>query len=364
MRKPRVLCVSTALLGNAVMTENIVRAINRVPGIEATFVILSVEDFSRYPAPWWARLTDPWHAQFIVRSKTAPERKQPFDILFVNGWESVIALRDLAHRMPAAAMMDVVPATIDRQLRQRGRDGWKRRLAHSVHHRAFRSAAADFNRFLPYGSDCAASLIEDYGVAPNRCSVTLPPKDLAEWTPAPKDFIAPWRLLFVGNDFERKGGLFLLELYSQYLAQSCQLTIVSNDSQLASIQLPSGVHWVRGATREQLRDLYRSSHLFLFPTRQDFAPQVLVEAAASGLPAIGTRLGGIPDLIQDGQTGFVMPRDSSAAQWAKNIHGLLADPGTLEAMSARTRQFAESELGLERFDRHIAAVIADLRELQ
>jgi glycosyltransferase involved in cell wall biosynthesis len=361
MSNTKVLCVFTSLLGNIEATKALTRALDRVPGLDPTYVILSVEDYVNYPAPWWARLTNPWHSEFIARRKTELERKQQFDLLLVFGWENAVAFRDLAHRIPAAVMMDAVPATMDRQLRQRGLDSWKRRLAHWVHHRAFRSAAAEFDQFLPKSSDCAASLERDYGVDPSRCSVTLAPQDLGWWAPPLRSLTPPWRMLFAGNDFERKGGDFLLRLYSEHLAKECTLTILSNDPALPSRQLPQGVRLVRGATREQVREAYWDSHLFLFPTRQDFTPFVVAEAAAAGLPSLATSVDGISDLIKDGETGFVLPREAATGQWAEKIHRLLADPEALRSMSDQTRRFAEERLSLERFDQLVADVIARLR---
>ncbi len=130
------------------------------------------------------------------------------DILWVHGWENAVAFRDLARRMPAAVWLDAVPATMDRQLRLRGANPWKRAVAHQIHHRAFRAAAADFDCWLPMASEGARSLERDYGVDPERCFVTLSPQNIEWWAPPPRSFAPPWRALFVGNDFERKGGEF------------------------------------------------------------------------------------------------------------------------------------------------------------
>ena len=359
--RTKVLCILTNLFGNGGMTQKLVAVLDRLPDIEPTYVFLTVEDFPKYPIPWWARLTNPWRSQYMARKKAQSVIQQPFDILIAHGWEYVTAFRDLAQRMPAAAMMDAVPATMDRQLRLRGLEGWKRWLPHKVHDRAFRAAACHFQFFLPKSSDCAASLEHDYGVSPERCFVTLAPQDLQTWTPGQRSFSPPWRLLFVGNDFARKGGEFLLRLYSEHLAGCCTLTIASNDPSLAGRQMPAGVALLRGANREQVLQAYRNSHIFIFPTLQDFAPQVLAEASATGLPCIAREGDGVRDLIRDGETGFVMPRDASPELWAAQVHRLLADPAELERMSKRARQFAEEALNLKRFELLVSNVIDRLR---
>jgi glycosyltransferase involved in cell wall biosynthesis len=359
--KTKVLCILTNLLGNGGMTQRLVAAVDRLPEIEPTHVLLTVEDFPKYPIPWWARLTNPWRSQYVARRKTQSVIQQPFDILIVHGWECVTAFRDLAQRMPAAAMMDAVPATMDRQLRLRGLDGWKRRLTHRVHDRAFRKAAREFRFFLPKSSDCAASLEHDYGVNREDCFVTLAPQDTEAWTPGQRSFSPPWRLLFVGNDFARKGGDFLLRLYSEHLASFCTLTVASNDASLVGRQLPAGVQLLRGATREQMLQAYRDSHVFVLPTQQDFAPQVLAEASSTGLPCLASAADGVRDLIRDGETGFVMPRDASTQLWAARIQRLLADPAELQRMSERARRFAEEALNLRRFELLVSDVVDRLR---
>jgi glycosyltransferase involved in cell wall biosynthesis len=361
MADTRALCVFTSILGNASMAQRLTSALDRVPGLDPTYVILGGGDYAKYPAPWWARLTNPWQAEYIARQKTRAERQRQFDILWLHGWESAVAFRDLARRMPTAVLLDAVPATIDGQVRLRGGGSWKRRVAHQIHHRRLRAAAGRIECWLPMASDCARSLERDYGVDPGRCLVTLAPQDTAWWAAPVRSFAPPWRALFVGNDFERKGGEFLLRLFAGPLANACGLTILSNDRALEGRELPVGVEWKRGATREQVRDAYWNSHVLLLPTQQDFAPRVLAEAAAAGLPSIATNVGGVPDLIQDGESGYVMAREASLKQWAERIHGLFAKPETLRRMSGRARSFAEEFLSLERFERLVATVVDRLR---
>ena len=300
----------------------------------------------------------------MAHRKARPFKGRQFDLLLVNSWEHVVAFRHLAHQMPAAAMLDSVPATTNCQLRRRGMGGWRRWLSHQVHHRPFAMAAGEFEVFLPLGSDCATSLQHDYGVSPERCFVTLAPQDLESWKPASRRYAPPMRLLFAGNDFARKGGDFLLRLYSEHLAGAFTLTIASNDSTLSGRQLPPGVEWLRGRNREQLLEVYRANDVFVFPTRQDYMPQVLAEALAAGLPCLASDIGGIRDLVHEGQTGFLMPLDAPAELWAARLHRLAADPVELARLSARARQFAEQKLGLDRFERLIADVIERFRVQQ
>ena len=367
MPDTKALCLFTTLLGHKTMAKKLRDALDKIPGLSPVYVLTEVEDYTRYPAPRWARATNPWHAQYLAREKAKPVLGQEFDILLVNAWELATGFRNIARRMPAAAVIDAVPATFDFQLRLQGSTGWKRSTAHKLHHRSFRLAAHEFDIFVPMGSDCAESLQRDYGVEPGKCAaLTLAPQDLeVSSLLCMRDYsTGPTRLLFVGKDFFRKGGEFLLRLFADNLADTCRLTIVSSDPGLNGRELPPGVERFTHISLEQLHDVYRTSHIFVFPTQQDFMPQVLAEALAFGLPCISSDVGAVKDLVRDGETGFLLPREASAEQWADRLRQLISNPEELAKMSLRARRFAESELSFGRFDKLIASVVDDLRALR
>src|SRR5262249_39296452 len=209
---------------------------------------------------------------------------------------------------------------------------------------------------------CAEALAGNYGVGSDRCFVTLAPQDLDTWTPAGRNFSSPLRLLFVGNDFLRKGGDFLLHLYEQHLAGACRLTIASNDAVLEIRRLPAGVEWLRGRNREQLLDIYQQSHLCVFPSKQDFMPHALCEAVATGLPCAASDVGSVRDIVRDGETGWLMPRDATPAQWAAKLLDCAARPDELARLSPGARQFAEEKLGMPRFENLIREIVERLRK--
>jgi len=361
MKKAKALCIFTTLLGNKVTTERLIEALNSIDAIDTTYVLVTTDDYRHYPVPRWARAMDAWESRYLARRKLDALRNGTCDILLVNCWEFVIEFRRLARRVPAAAYMDAVPTTVGDQLRRRGSGGWKRTLATAVHDIPFRRAVRDFRYFLAAGSDCAGALEVRYQIPRDRCTVTLAPQDLKFWTPAPKSPSDLLRLLFVTNDFARKGGVFLLQLYAGHLAGSCVLTIVSNDPTLENTVLPAGAVWRRGLSRDEILQAYRSSDLFLFPTLQDYMPQVLAEALSAGLPCIANDVGGIRDLIRDGETGFLMPRDAPASVWADRIISLRSSPRDLDRLAKGARSFAERNLDTGRFGELIAGVIELLR---
>ena len=74
---------------------------------------------------------------------------------------------------------------------------------------------------------------------------------------------------------------------------------------------------------------------------------VLLEAAAAGVPAVGSRIGGIPEGIVDGQTGFLVPEKDPEAL-ARRMADLLDDPAMRLGMGARARAFVEERFEIGR----------------
>ncbi|MFQ5798329.1 MAG: glycosyltransferase family 4 protein [Bacteroidota bacterium] len=218
--------------------------------------------------------------------------------------------------------------------------------------------------FLPMSSWCSQSLISDFLVGRERINVAYSPIDLSEWRPAEAKPRGKPRLLFVGNDFKRKGGPFLLDLFRGYLAEECTLTIISNDTGLSGNSPGVGIETIRGIDHcnvDVLREIYRKSDLFVFPTRRDQFPQVIGEAMASGLGVVASDVGGINELVQDGRNGFVMPYGSDAESWAERIKYLVRDRGILEEYGRESRRLAEEKLSLERFGLLLEHVVDRLK---
>jgi starch synthase len=118
----------------------------------------------------------------------------------------------------------------------------------------------------------------------------------------------PLRVLFVGGDFPRKGGLELLEAWNRGgFAGSARLQLVTNWP-LREQDLPSGVLLVKNvsAYTPAWRQLWREADIFVMPTRSEAFGMVYQEAAAAGLPCIATRINAIPEIIAHGETGLLV----------------------------------------------------------
>jgi len=93
---------------------------------------------------------------------------------------------------------------------------------------------------------------------------------------------------------------------------------------------------------EQIVAYYQASDVYLHPAAADTFPNVVLEALACGLPVVATAVGGIPEQIRDGLTGFLVPPMSpdAMADRAKQLlenEGLRIRMGNAAAKDARTR---------------------------
>ncbi|GAB5492281.1 MAG: glycosyltransferase family 4 protein [Phototrophicaceae bacterium] len=99
-------------------------------------------------------------------------------------------------------------------------------------------------------------------------------------------------------------------------------------------------------TRSDVPDLMMSCDLVILPSDIEALPTVLIEAGAASKASVATRVGGIPEIILDGETGILIdPRDSDGL--AKAIQTLLDKPAMLETMGQKARKHIEAHFSLE-----------------
>ncbi|MCH8274726.1 MAG: glycosyltransferase family 4 protein [Armatimonadetes bacterium] len=93
---------------------------------------------------------------------------------------------------------------------------------------------------------------------------------------------------------------------------------------------------------------YKSADLFALPSHFEGVPMVIMEAMAAGLPVVATRVGGIPDIIRDGEHGFLVePR--SVGELAEALARLIDDAGLREKIGRRNRAEAVEKYSAEAF---------------
>ncbi len=114
--------------------------------------------------------------------------------------------------------------------------------------------------------------------------------------------------------------------------------------------LPDGVVFLGGAP--DLRRVYQQSALCLLTSDHEGTPNVLLEAMACGLPVVATRVGGVPEIVRDGWTGFLSaPEDVPGLISA--VLRLARRPDLRRQMGARARAHVEERHGLRQLEPHL-----------
>jgi glycosyltransferase involved in cell wall biosynthesis len=103
-------------------------------------------------------------------------------------------------------------------------------------------------------------------------------------------------------------------------------------------------------TRGDVDELLAGADLFVLSSDSEGFPMSVLEAMATGLPVVASAVGGVPELVRDGETGvLVPPRDSAALAGA--IRRLVADPALRDQLGEAGRRRVEREFSLARFRR-------------
>jgi glycosyltransferase involved in cell wall biosynthesis len=92
--------------------------------------------------------------------------------------------------------------------------------------------------------------------------------------------------------------------------------------------------------REKVFTLFHESAVLVLPSHSEGLPNVVLEAMAAGTPVVTTRVGSLPDVIHEGENGF-LAQPGDVAKMAEDIVGLLAEPDTAYRIAAAARQTAQ-----------------------
>jgi glycosyltransferase involved in cell wall biosynthesis len=105
-------------------------------------------------------------------------------------------------------------------------------------------------------------------------------------------------------------------------------------------------HIVFLGERRDVRFLLAGLDLFVLPSREEGMGIVLIEAMATGIPVVATATGGIVEVVEDGVSGFLVPRGDANAL-AESIILALSAPGRAEQVSANARRRAAAMFSID-----------------
>lgn len=149
----------------------------------------------------------------------------------------------------------------------------------------------------------------------------------------------PFRLLFVGNRTRRKGADLLTPLLAA-LGPGYELRYSGGQrGDEVAVTGPNAVALGR-LSLLQLRQAYHEAHALIFPSRLEGFGLAVAEAMACGLPVVATNTSSLPELVVEGQGGFLCPPDDVPAL-AAAVRRLAERPTLCRRMGAFNRERAE-----------------------
>ncbi len=257
-----------------------------------------------------ARYRREWNSGLLARRRVLRRGLDRFDVLHFHRQATAYASLDLMERRPSIVSLDCTQTCVLQDATSRAerwslgfnlrRDGEVLRRAAAIVSTS-RWAEQDIHRLYP---DCATPI----HVMPNPVMLDFFERSWIDERRARASRRV--QCLFVGGDFPRKGGYDLLEAWEHggFANRADLILVTAWPLQNGRGMLPAGVRQLRGIRGQtaEWAATWRSADVFVMPTRNEAFGLVFQEAAAAGLPAIGTRLNAVPEIISDGETGILV----------------------------------------------------------
>lgn len=294
-------------LGHVTHTRNLQANVAQVADINALWGLIPWEtnglaaQIPVYKSNWTVRAG--MRARRTIADMT---RKNKIDALFFHTQVPAMLAANWIKRYPSVISLDATPIQYDSlgefYAHAQGPE-WLEHLKWQLNRNTFRTA----RHIVTWSHWAKQGLIKDYDVAAEKVTVIPPGVNTASWKrPEPRAYHdGPTRILFVGANLERKGGLVLLEAFRALRNLNVELHLVTRDKAPEE----SGIYTYHNMqpNSPELRALYHKCDIFCLPTYGDCLPMVLSEAGAAGLPSVTTRVAAIPEIVHEGETGFVVP---------------------------------------------------------
>lgn len=332
-------------IGHRTFAQNLHRFIAPHADLKTSWVNVTYEE----PGTIWNQLPMPEKVRGPLNGRTQIRtglQQHPADVTIFNTQVPAGLAGKLAKQQPSFICTDITPRQYDIMAEHYNHaadsEGPISYLKHRLNVRLFQSAT----RLLPWSTWVADSMVDDYGVDAKRITVLPPGVDTDVWQPYPHpNHPGPMNILFVGGDFYRKGGETLLDAFKTLPEGTAVLHLVTR----SNIPTTKNVHVYSNMqpNTPELQALYAQADLFVLPTRAEAFGIAAIEAAASGLPVIATRVGGLVDIVQDGKTGFLLPPNDVIGLHDRLCY-LAQDEAHRRQMGQAARKHAEAHFDARR----------------
>lgn len=193
----------------------------------------------------------------------------------------------------------------------------------------------------------------------NPCNGTLSEKKVT----------SPVRILFLSNMMVAKGVFVLLEACSQlknknisfechFVGDWLDITESSFLEKVKELNLSDYV-FAHGKKYDQEKNVYyQQTDIFVFPTLNEAFGLVLLEAMQYELPVVASDEGGIPDIVVDSKTGYIVPKNDPN-ELAGKLVSLINDPTLRQSMGLAGRKRFEENFTINQFEERMVRIMSE-----
>ncbi len=209
-----------------------------------------------------------------------------------------------------------------------------------------------------YSQWAADTLVHEYGVESSKVHVVgsalkMPQNYEIDWSRRKK------QVVFVSTDFKRKGGYELPKIFEKVVEviPDARLMIVGSVPPDFDFRAP----WLelKGAVgRDKLIEIYKESSILVHPAKYDPFPSIILEAANFEIPAVASLICGIPEMIKDTQTGYVIAFEDIDL-FAGCIIDLLKDEDHCKRMGKEARKYVNEKFSPRVISKNIKRMIEE-----
>jgi colanic acid/amylovoran biosynthesis glycosyltransferase len=222
-------------------------------------------------------------------------------------------------------------------------------------------------------SESLRRAVADLGCDPEKIEIQRTGIPLDEFPFRERNFVAAatqWRFVQAGRLIEKKGLPVTLRAFAIFLGKypNATLTVAGEGPMRDELQklahelkIERSVSFTGFISQEQLRETYYRSHIFLHPSQtgrdgnQEGIPNSMLEAMASGLPVSATQHGGIPEAIEHGVSGVLVPeRDHEAL--ARALLNVAEDPVFLSRIARSGAEVVRKNFDLQSQAQHLEEI--------
>ncbi len=283
--------------------------------------------------------------------------RAPVDVLHFHTQTPALLSVDYIRRIPTVISTDQTATQLALETSPR----WQWTHFASVHME--RSPLRLASAVVAFSQWAAGSLVDDQGVDPRRVHI-IPPgveiESFAELNPARvRSPGNAQNILFVGGDFERKGGPLLVDVFlHRFAAKGMHLHLLTKAKGIDRHPQIS-VHRDVDAYSPKWYQLFEMADIFALPTMWEAFGLAYIEAMAAAIPVIGTNISAVPEIVAHDVTGFLIPRNNGQAL-AEHIEALADDPNLRKRFGENGRQrvatYFDARVSSQRLERLFLAV--------